>query len=378
MAKNIVICLDGTWNGVDIGEDDKVSSATNVLRTYLELGGEPTLQSIPLSNEMEKEALDDKGEKYQVAKYLHGVGDSDNKIVSLLGGAFGAGIVSRIVRAYTYISRKYEQGDDIFIIGFSRGAYTARALGGMICKEGLLNYAALKNPTKEEAYEYGVSVWGRYRKSKMKQMKATGFLLSIWEEYVHKGRAIADSQLIQNVEIKAIAVWDTVGSLGIPVVQSDTAVDVFRFADNSLNTKVKNGIHAISLDEQRVTFTPTLWEVRDGVEQVWFCGAHADVGGGYPASEIGLSEVTREWMQGKLSSQGLKFKSPSARRIEANILADGHEPWTTGIFAAGSHAPRGLPNDAMVHTSVKDRRAKVKGYEPTAFGSIKTWVGKYV
>ena len=104
------------------------------------------------------------GKTLQASKYIHGVGDSQSAIRRIIGGAFGAGIIARIVRGYTFISRNYEPGAKIFIVGFSRGAYTARALAGLIASQGLLKKDLTKD--KEKAYRYGAQAWYRYRDNK--------------------------------------------------------------------------------------------------------------------------------------------------------------------------------------------------------------------
>src|ERR1700676_2203471 len=147
MPKNIVFCADGTWNGpsevtgVSVTDTDDtagevqttVGNVTNVFKLFSNLPGHVTIETLGSRLEQERVATDDTGTPLQVAKYLHGVGDSMNPIIKLLGGAFGVGIIARIVRGYTFISRNYSPGDAIYIVGFSRGAYTARALAGMIC-----------------------------------------------------------------------------------------------------------------------------------------------------------------------------------------------------------------------------------------------------
>ena len=105
------------------------------------------------------------GQTQQIAKYLHGVGDSRNPIIKLLGGAFGVGVIARVVRGYTFISRNYVPGANIIIVGFSRGAYTARALAGLIVSQGLL--AASLTQDKELAYRRGAEAWYRYRNASM-------------------------------------------------------------------------------------------------------------------------------------------------------------------------------------------------------------------
>jgi len=157
MTKHIIFCADGTWNspGTDSNHDD-VPDLTNVFKLYGKLAGTDVPGSLRLKNEQERE-LTRNGSTHKIAKYIHGVGDSDNKLVQLMGGAFGAGVVTRIVRGYTFISRNYQAGDKIVLLGFSRGAYTVRALSGLITSMGLLNPDNLNLIDKELAYRAGAA-----------------------------------------------------------------------------------------------------------------------------------------------------------------------------------------------------------------------------
>src|SRR3954447_6521987 len=156
MSKNIVFCADGTWNHPSEPEDHSPDGAdTNVYKTFLKLEGELDADSIKFANEQEKTLSAADRSIEQVAKYLHGVGDSRNFLVRILGGAVGAGLIARVVRGYTFVSRNYEKGDRIYLIGFSRGAYTARALAGLISAKGLLPTDIAKKSDKEGAYRAG-------------------------------------------------------------------------------------------------------------------------------------------------------------------------------------------------------------------------------
>ena len=164
MAKNIVFCADGTWNGpTEADDDDKSARATNVFKLFLNLAGQDEPGTYKLANEQERTLRGSDGGVLQASKYLHGVGDSDNFLVKVLGGSVGAGLITRIVRGYTFISRNYAQGDKIFIVGFSRGAYTARALAGVIAAKGLLDATKVDLRDKEKAYRLGAAVWYAYR-----------------------------------------------------------------------------------------------------------------------------------------------------------------------------------------------------------------------
>lgn len=168
MPKNIIFCADGTWNGPgEPDTDDKAGPPTNVFKLFLNLDGKDTPGSYLLEKEQERTLPGADGAVRQTAKYLHGVGDSDNFLVRLLGGTLGAGLIARIVRGYTFISRNYVPGDKVFITGFSRGAYTARALGGMIANKGILDPTRIDLSDKERAYKLGTAVWYEYRRAVM-------------------------------------------------------------------------------------------------------------------------------------------------------------------------------------------------------------------
>lgn len=343
--KNIVFCADGTWN--DPYEDDnsdKIADPTNVFKLFSSLKGTLSPESKDNPKEQEK-SYEEGGTVQQVAKYLHGVGDSDNPIMKFLGGTFGVGVIARIVRGYTFISRNYEPGDSVFIIGFSRGAYTARALSGLISSEGLLRKHLTKN--KKIAYERGVEVWYQYRKRNEINpfSEALGHLKELAQELPNGVfvDTLHEQDLLKpdGIEIKAVAVWDTVGAMGFPsFAASGKRIDAYKFANKTLSERVSHGFHAISLDERRDDFTPTLWEPSDKVTQRLFPGAHADVGGGYPMNndESGLSDGSFEWLKEKLSiiSPAVIFSTPNGfAPIKPNAAGVAHEPW--------SHWPWDMP-----------------------------------
>lgn len=341
MSKTLIFCADGTWNGTD-QDDDKDGSPdfTNVYKLFLGLKGELSPETIRIADEQEKFLMDGAG-SVQVAKYIHGVGDSRNPIYKILGGAFGAGTIARIVRGYTFISRHYAPGDAIVLVGFSRGAYTARALAGLIASEGLLAKALTED--KEHAYRWGAKAWYRYRR---KADKDAGFLARLAEVMADlpafvSANGLKNEHLVPVKTIKAVAVWDTVGALGLPTYQDDARVDAFRFADNRLSDKVEWGFHALSLDEQRVDFTPTMWADRSNVVQMLFPGAHADVGGGYTTrgGESGLSNVALLWMAKQLTGIGVQISDNMDASHQADAGGVAHQPWR--------HKPFNLPGKAL-------------------------------
>jgi len=255
--KRIITCSDGTWNKPN-EKDEGVISPTNVWKLY------------------DLIALKDMNGVVQIPFYDEGVGTEwyDH----LIGGLFGMGINQNIIQAYQFIADNYEQGDEIYLFGFSRGAYTARSVAGFIRNSGLLRKEYIDK--LEEAF---LLYKRRDDKSKPDADEAVEF---------------RKNYCFDNVRIKFIGVWDTVGELGIPLeVFNEINRDLLdcRFYDVKLSSYVDYAYHAVAIDEHRKQFLPTLWEQQQDekdaqqvMEQMWFTGAHCDVGGGY--NEHGLSD----------------------------------------------------------------------------------------
>ncbi len=337
MAKDIIFCADGTWNGPgkDLEGHMVDTDSTNVLKLYQWLSGSDTQESIKYAGEAERQLFDANGNLLQVAKYLDGVGYNDNWLVKALGGVFGAGVIARIVRGYTFISRNYEPGDRIFLVGFSRGAYTARSLAGLILDMGLLDARRDKLDDKQNAYRLGCAVWNQHRehfKTKPHHVNLLGEVEALLIDLPgFFSAAPRHAALLTEIPIQCVAVWDTVGALGIPQYeQRDVRIDAFQFCDNTLSPRVKRGLHAVSRDEQRADFTPALWDRAPNVVQALFGGAHADVGGGYPAAESRLSDVGLKWMQNQLKDD-IKF-GVRPDDLAPDPSAQGHKPWEDPPF----------------------------------------------
>ena len=362
MSKNIVFCADGTWNGPgEADHDDKAAPATNVFKLFLNLGGTDAPGSVLLAKEQERVLTGADGSPQQVAKYLDGVGDSDNFLVKMLGGTLGAGLITRIVRGYTYISRNYVAGDRIFIVGFSRGAYTARALAGMIAAKGLLDASKIDPADKTNAYRSGAAVWYAYRHA---ALEASTNWLGLLEETVIDLPGFflrpppADHLIAAPME--AVAVWDTVGALGIPeFTRSMVRVDVFRFADTQLSPLVHHGLQAIAVDERRSDFTPTFWDAAPRITQVLFPGAHADVGGGYPttATESGLSDRALQWMTGELAKLGVLLAAKPTYVPHPDAAGVAHQPWVHPPWDVLPRSTRVMPSGLALAQFVLDRMA---------------------
>jgi uncharacterized protein (DUF2235 family) len=345
MGKMIIFCADGTWNGpVDVNALDaeaKDDTRTNVYRLFANLNA--SAPADPDSIDQERDLLTADGQPAGIAKYLHGVGNSTNPIIKVLGGAFGAGLIARIVRGYTFISRNYQPGDDIVIIGFSRGAYTARALAGLIAGKGVMRLTDAQWADKTQAYRLGVGTWYKYQAAKP-AAKTSGWFSYLACKVVDLAEDVA--ALISKAptnnlpvdNILAVGVWDTVGAMGIPLAHDGRTDDVFAFADTDLSSEVLNGFHAVSLDERRIPFTPTLWTPdSDRIKQVLFPGAHSDVGGGY--NEKGLSDNALAWMMNNLEKPmnnpreaGVVFADPLPYPPQPNPADDAHEPWLGSVL----------------------------------------------
>jgi uncharacterized protein (DUF2235 family) len=369
MAKQIVFCADGTWNGPsdaastsDIDgsaqSDVELDGVTNVVKLFANLKGQSTAETQALQNETETVCRDAAGDLVQVAKYIHGVGDSKNPIMKVLGGVFGAGVIGRVIRGYTFISRHYERGDAIHITGFSRGAYTARALAGMIAAAGLLNPAKYDPDDKSAAYLRGLAAWLKCKGVVFKGDKKLSSLLNAIIDFAGDTvarAALKKGDLIPRVPIKSVGVWDTVGSMGIPNYVSGSRKDFFSFVDTKLSRTVEHGFHAMALDERRRDFPVTRWDKDARIEEVWFIGAHSDVGGGYPADESGLSDLTLDWMTQKLAGVGVQIVTLPAAKLDAKRFGQAfHTPWKKPPFNLGARAREPKAGDVF-HPSVAGR-----------------------
>jgi uncharacterized protein (DUF2235 family) len=361
MSKTLVFCADGTWNGPDQDEDkDHVPDVTNVYKLYCGLLGTAPPGTDNLKGEDERVLVVD-GQVVQVAKYLHGVGDTSNVIHRIIEGIFGAGMIQRIVRGYTFLSRNYEPGDSIVIVGFSRGAYTARALAGLIVSQGLL--AKRLTTDKAQAYNLGALAWKQYRQNSPRHdeqlLEKLVEMLAIVQA-LFSGDKLRSDDLVPVESVKAVAVWDTVGALGLPDYIKDSRADTFKFTNTILSNRVEHGFHAVALDERRIDFSPTLWSPRAGIEQVAFAGAHADVGGGYPAKggESQLSNISLAWMADRLRSVGVQFKPDFEADHPASAGGPAHRPWNHSPFTAFGKASRAFDAQQVEeHVSVKARIA---------------------
>ncbi len=381
MSKTIVFCADGTWNspgqvgaqpaGPAAGAPAAGSSASGAAAAAPEPGCEPQLTNVCKlfgwlkgelsapwgSQEMEKSLKGDDGDVVQLGKYIHGVGASQQLLDKVNGGAFGVGVVARIARGYTYISRNYVPGDRIVIVGFSRGAYTARSLAGLIVGEGLLQPELATDAGSK--YDNAVAAWFRFRHSHETTLqKVVEFATSF--QWIHEAfgnsAKLSDDSFVPLDKLAAVAVWDTVGALGIPAYSLEgSRVDLFEFCNTKLSDKVGLGLHAVALDERRDVFQPTLWDTATNVTQAVFPGGHCDVGGGYP--EHGLSDIPLLWFVDRLQQPdvGLRFALQPPTAVAPDALGIAHREWIKPLWQPLGVHPRRLPDDMVLNDSVRRR-----------------------
>jgi uncharacterized protein (DUF2235 family) len=268
----------------------------------------------------------------QITRYIEGIGTDpgDSEYQAFLEGAIGVGVDRRIVAGYRFLAERYEPGDEIYLFGFSRGAFQARSLAGLIGLVGLMGYDALDEVE---------AAWAYYQAHKVtpdpKRLEGLRKL----------GHA--------DVRIRCIGVWDTVGNLGIPLIGDHPWNSAAAFHDTDLLPIVDVGLHALAIDEPRGPFSPSLWSRRRGapapagqhIEQVWFTGSHANVGGGFPDSS--LSDISLIWMAERaMATTGVAF---DLARLKATTnpdpLGEMVSPTSDGIYRVS----RLLPFVRLIH-----------------------------
>lgn len=296
MAKNIVICSDGT------GATAAKNRGTNVFKLY---------EAVELRDHRVHP-----GRVPQITFYDDGVGSQGWKPLKLLGGACGLGFSVNVRQLYAELARTYEPGDRIYFFGFSRGAFTVRTVAGIVTKFGLLDRTRFQS---DKSLLRGVKcIYTIYR------LTYSTVVQRLFDRLLRRSRRLArrrgapwrfvGGRLHEDApRIHFIGVWDTVDALGFP---DDSVADLvnsvfyrFKFPNYALHDRVDRACQALAIDDERATFHPLLWDEsrssRSGVTQVWFSGAHSNVGGGYP--KHGMSLVALNWMMGEAEAAGLRF-----------------------------------------------------------------------
>ncbi len=330
-TRRLVLLFDGTWN--------KPESNTNVERLRRLL------------------APRDDADNAQLVNYIPGVGVKPG-LAHLLGGAFGYGLSDNVLDGYRWLCETWQPGDLLYLFGFSRGAYTARSLGGLIRKCGLLRcdtHGSVARADVSAAYAFY-----RDRRSKPDDPAAVAFR--------------ASHSVV--IDIHFIGVWDTVGSLGIPGTASwfPFARKRYQFHDTELSKIVKYAYQALALDEHRADFAPTVWTrnpytVKPGetltskkpgqieIEQRWFIGAHSDVGGGNERDGAGrrpdpLPDLPLAWLQHKAIDAGLGCRELLLPSVDAD---SGMPRNSYREFMGGIYKEFKPPFDRLLGTGVNEK-----------------------
>jgi len=335
--KRLIVCCDGTWQDLETAYPTNVVRIAQATKTVASDG-------VP-----------------QVVYYDPGLGtQAGNK---LLGGALGDGINVNIRETYRFLALNYAPGDEIYLFGFSRGAYTVRSLAGLIRASSIVRREKMRAiPTAFENYrdreigpDHSEAEWFREKNG--------------WED---------------KVEIEALCCWDTVGALGIPDLNRFLPFDEFfnrkhEFHDTKVSRMVKHALHALAIDERRKVFVNTpmtrnsLGEPYKGIHQCWFIGDHGGVGGG-DVQKVGLSDIALGWMINTLARLrcGLEL---SAEQIPRGVRPDPHQPLGVehdllGVITGG-YRSREIHLDGgagRLHQSVAERwratREAASGAEP--------------
>lgn len=297
MPRHLVICTDGTWNKPGQRDRDRMVP-TNVAEVARALSGSAKPRR-------------GKNNIPQLVYYDTGIGTGVGWLRKFIEGATGFGLKRKILRAYCAIASVYQPRDKIFLFGFSRGAYTARSLASLIGLCGIPDISSSRANLRslvEKAYDV-------YRSDNPTERTKKAVAYAAQNSHKDKDKVIRG--------VHFIGVWDTVGALGVPYWPLRWIMrGSYKFHDMTLGSHVRHAFHAIAIDERRRLFAPTPWEqgnsgAEQTVEQLWFPGVHANVGGGYVDS--GLSDRALLWMCLKAAEAGLGLKSEYINlRIDPN------------------------------------------------------------
>ena len=364
--KKIILLSDGT------GQSAAKQHKTNVWRLY---------RALNLHQRQSKDdgtPSQDAGTNVdQIGFYDDGVGSQAFLPLKILGGAFGWGIKYNVIELYKALCRTYEAGDEIYLFGFSRGAFTVRMLAGLVADRGLCAaFADEKELHRTARKQFEAYRLNRYGKGWLTLPVRRGLAGS-----TPKGRV--------RPKIEFVGVWDTVEAYGFPIEEMsliwDWLVLPLKFVDQKLSCKVRRACHALAIDEERLSFQPVLFNEEDEnketprIEQVWFPGVHSDVGGGYPEEALAL--VPLDWMISRVevskeNPNGLRFRKRA--RTEIRKCSDWHgkqHDSRSGLGASYRYKPRDIKDLSRkcgicrpkVHRGVRQRiERRVTPYAPTA------------
>jgi uncharacterized protein (DUF2235 family) len=330
---NIVVCADGTWNRPE--EDVEKDYPTNVLKVARAIN--------PYNTDLTQHVF-----------YDWGLGSYHS---SLIAGATGSGIQKNILDGYRYIVQNYNAKDKIYLFGFSRGAYTVRALSGLINNCGILKRAEASLITK---------AWTIYKDPSPKFHPNAKEAIRFRKNYSHNAR-----------DIHFIGVWDTVGALGIPFSLMGLFESHDEFYDDKMGPNIAIARHALAIDEKREDFKPTIWTPRPGVDlkQVWFSGVHTDIGGSYPPdknSNIRASDTPLKWMLDEAVNAGLDIEPHVWTSLTDGSKGKLHKSRKHIYrFKKPLHRELVIKNKpTRIHPSVKSRYLDDSNYRPKALEKL--------
>ncbi|KKY27965.1 hypothetical protein UCRPC4_g00810 [Phaeomoniella chlamydospora] len=363
-GKRLIVCCDGTWKDSD-GKPDWPSNVTRIARCIKTVGYDKI----------------GKKEIPQITYYQSGVGVEQGWFSSVIGGATGKGIGENIREAYRFICNNYNHGDEIFLVGFSRGAFTARSIStlmsciGLLTPKGMVHFYQIFKDWENQDSNSWTSPYKPW------PGRPAGGLMNTPETRAEYQRALQSQELSRfDCAIKACGVFDTVGSLGIPAI--GILPRLFRqhltFVDTKVESNIEHAFQALALDERRRPFSPTIWEKPEGQEnpkvlkQCWFPGVHSDIGGGYPHSE--LANITLVWMISNLE-QFIDFDKSyilQQQRLTREHIEDrGHKPRDWGLIH-NSFTPQFWLTGSAVRTP-----ANYFELENSPFSSLFGLTGRY-
>lgn len=303
--RNLVIGCDGTWNEPEQASDGN-PVPTNVVKF---------MRAMKSLNGLQRK------------HYEKGVGTRAWE--ALPGGVYGYGLDKRVLGAYRFLRNRFADAEfkhkqnRVFILGFSRGAYTARRIAGLIAHSGI--------PKDSDDTELG---WEIFR-----------------EKNVETARALKQEGRFFSIPIEMVGVWDTVKATNDP-----------DYHDETLPKRIKAGYHAMAIDERRKMFPVLRWKNDPRVLQAWFAGVHSDVGGGY--AKPGLADITLEWMIYRAHGHGLRFRqSYMDAHVNPRANAIMHDSFK-GIWKPLGENSRKILKTDFVHRSVTERLEKKPAYQP--------------
>ena len=330
--KRIIICADGTWT-----DRDQVNKQTGRRR--------PT-NVIKAARAVRARAANGVD---QVVFYHDGIG-TRGPTDRFTGGAFGHGMETNIRTLYRFLVYSFEPGDEIYLFGFSRGAFTVRSLAGFMHKVGLIQ--------KDDDY-YVPEIYACYESNE-------GPGSAAWTRAFHNVKDVRPSP-----PIRFLGVWDTVGALGAPGLLGQLFNrNKYKYHDVGLNPTIQNAYHALAIDERRKPFAPNLWTRPAGwtgqLEQAWFAGVHSNIGGGYAPD--GLANEPLHWMIEKAEALGLEFDSaylahflPCFNSVLHDSMTLMYRAMGPEVRTIGEHAAAG----EAIHQSAVDRmQLPASAYNP--------------